>query len=80
MQHRYMLTVWDLFTTKESDVCGAEAVIAITDGDQEIDRVMISGKCESLSGYSRGYTGKSGLTARMVSGPGRIGFRQVADL
>jgi len=78
MQQRYVLTIWDLFTMSGSDVCGGEAVIAIMDGDQEVGRMTLSGKCQSPSGYRRSYTGKSGLTARMVSGPGSIEFIQVA--
>lgn len=69
MQQRYMLTIWDLFTMSGSDVSGGEAVIAIMDGDQEIDRITISGKCQSQNGYRRSYTGKPGLTARLISGP-----------
>ncbi|PZW77324.1 hypothetical protein DFS21_10983 [Pseudomonas sp. 2848] len=61
MQQHYVLTIWDLFTMSGSDVCGGEAVIAIMDGDQEVDRVTISGKCQSPSGYRRSYTGKPGL-------------------
>lgn len=78
MQQRYVLTIWGLFKMNGSDVCGGEAVIAIMDGDREVDRVTVSGRCESPSGYTRSYTGKPGLTARMVSGPGSIEFIQVA--
>lgn len=74
MQQRYMLTIWDLFTMNGSDVCGTEAVIAIMDGDQEVDRMTLSGKCQSPNCYSRSYTGKPGLTARLVSGAGSISF------
>lgn len=73
---RYMLTIWDLFTMKGSDVCGGETVIAIMDGDREVDRMTLSGKCQSPNGYRRRYTGKPGLTARILSGPGRIQFSQ----
>lgn len=76
MQQRYVLTIWDLFTMNGSDVCGGEAVIAIMDGDREVDRVTVSGKCQNPNGYRRSYTGKPGLTARIVSGPGRIQFSQ----
>lgn len=76
MQQRYVLTIWDLFMINGSDVCGAEAVIAIMDGDQEVDRMTLSGKCQSQDGYRRSYTGKPSLAARIVSGPGRIQFSQ----
>lgn len=80
MQQLYVLTIWGLFTMNGSDVCGGEPVIAIMDGDQEIDRITVSGKCESPSGYSRNYTGKPGLAARLVSGPGRIELHPFAEL
>ncbi|MBK3437500.1 hypothetical protein [Pseudomonas sp. MF7448] len=71
---RYMLTIHDLFTIAGGGICGAEAEVAILDGDVEIDRVKFSGKCQSKDGYSRAYIGKPGLTAGLVSGPGRIRF------
>ena len=71
---RYMLTIHDLFTIIDGDLCGAETEVAILDGGVEIDRVKFSGKCQSKGGYSRSYLGKSGLEAAPVSGPGRIDF------
>lgn len=73
---RYMLTIHDLFTITGGGICGAEAEVAIFDGGVEIDRVKFSGKCQSKGGYSRSYCGKSGLTAKHVSGPGRIRFQE----
>lgn len=74
MQQRYMLAIWDLFTMNGSGVCGGEAVIAVMDGDQEVDRVTVSGKCQGQNGYLRSYTGKPGLTARLMSGPKALSF------
>lgn len=74
MQQSYVLTIWDLFKVRGSGVCGGEAVIAIMDGDQEVDRVTVSGKCQSPNGYRRSYTGKPGLTARLISGPKALSF------
>lgn len=74
MQQSYVLTIWDLVTMNGSDVCGGEAVIAIMDGDQEVERVTVSGKCQSPNGYRRSYMGKPGLTARLVLGVGAISF------
>lgn len=71
---RYMLTIHDLFTIAGGGIYGAEAEVAIFDGDVEIDRVKFSGKCQSKGGYSRSYHAKSGLRAVLVSGPGRIDF------
>lgn len=71
---RYTLTIHDLFTVTEGSICGAEAVVAILDDGVEIDRMKFSGKCQSKDGYSRAYTGLPGLTAELVSGPGRIHF------
>lgn len=71
---RYMLTIWGLFSKNGSDVCGAQAVIAIMDGEQEVDRFTISGKWQSPSGYRRSYTGKSGLTALLLSGPDGLSY------
>lgn len=74
MQQSYVLTIWDLFKVRGSGVCGGEAVIAIMDGDREVDRMTLSGKCQSPSGYRRSYTGKPGLTAQLVSGPDALSF------
>lgn len=74
MQQRYVLTIWDLFTMNGSDVCGGEAVIAIMDGDREVDRMKFSGKRQSKEGYSRAYSGKPGLTAHLSSGPEGMSF------
>ncbi|MFF7108918.1 hypothetical protein [Pseudomonas sichuanensis] len=74
MQQSYVLTIWNLFTMSGSDVCGAQAVIAIMDGDAEVDRLIIAGKVKNPGDYRRAYTGKSGLTAQVVSGPGELGF------
>jgi len=74
MQQRYMLTIWGLFSKCGNDVCGAQAVIAIMDGEQEVDRFTISGKWQSPSGYRRSYTGKSGLTALLLSGPDGLSY------
>ncbi|WP_016970598.1 hypothetical protein [Pseudomonas tolaasii] len=71
---RYMLTIHDLFTVTEDGICGAEAEVAILDGGAEVDRMKFSGKCQSKDGYRRAYTGMAGLTAELVSGPGRIHF------
>lgn len=72
---RYILTIHDLFTMINGRICGAEARVAILDGDVEIDRLLFSGKCQSKHGYRRSYIGKPGLKARLVSGPGRICFQ-----
>lgn len=72
---RYKLTINDLFTATEGGICGAEAEVAILDGGVEIDCIKFSGKCQSKDGYSRSYCGKPGLTAELVSGPGRIQFQ-----
>ena len=74
---RYKLTIHDLFTATEGGICGAEAEVAILDGGVEVDRVKFSGKCQSKGGYGRSYYGKTGLSANIVSGPGRIDFEVV---
>ncbi|NWA68022.1 hypothetical protein [Pseudomonas reactans] len=71
---RYTLTILDLFSVAEGAIYGAEAEVAILDGDIEIDRMKFSGKCQSKGGYSRSYYGKPGLAATKVAGPGRISF------
>ncbi|KAA0983319.1 hypothetical protein [Pseudomonas sp. ANT_J28] len=73
---RYVLTIHDLFTITDGGICGAEAEVAILDGDVEIDRVKFTGKCQSKDGYRRAYTGRPGLAAKLVSGPGRIRFAE----
>ena len=73
----YMLTINDLFTTPDGVLCGAEAQVAILDGDVEIDRLTFSGKVgPGGPGYSRIYNGKPGLKAELVSGPGKITFAE----
>ncbi|EIM14028.1 hypothetical protein [Pseudomonas chlororaphis] len=72
---RYMLTIHDLFTIHGGILCGADAEVEILDDGIEIDRMKFSGMCRSVEGYSRSYAGKPGLTATLVSGPGRIRFR-----
>lgn len=72
---RYVLTIHDLFTIADGGICGAEAEVVILDAGVEIDRVKFSGKCQSKDGYRRSYTGKPGLTAKHVTGPGRIRFQ-----
>jgi hypothetical protein len=69
-----MLTIHDLFTNAGGVVYGAEAEVAILDDRGEVDRVKFSGKFQSKGGYRRAYIGKPGLTAELVSGPGRIHF------
>ncbi|MBD8258263.1 hypothetical protein IFT96_23105 [Pseudomonas fluorescens] len=69
---RYILTIHDLFTLTDGGICGAESEVAILNGGVEVDRVILSGKCQSKGGFSRSYYGKPGLTAELVSGPGRI--------
>ena len=69
---RYSLTIYELFTISGGTMCGAEAEVTFLDAG--IDRVELSGKCQSKHGYPRVYAGKSKLTAKLVSGPGRIQF------
>ncbi|MHC8299622.1 hypothetical protein [Pseudomonas sp. ZS1P83] len=80
---RYVLTINDLFTKPGGVLCGVETEVAILDGDVEIDRLQYSGKVgPGGDGYRRSYTGKTGLSAKIVSGPGSINFQavEVADL
>ena len=72
---RYILTIHDLFTMPSGVLCGAEAEVAILDGETEIDRLKLAGKVgPNGAGYRRIYTGKPGLTAELVSGPGEVQF------
>jgi hypothetical protein len=75
ISQRYILTIYDLFTITDGVISGAESEVAILDGCIEIDRMKFSGKCQSKDGYRRSYTGKLGLTAQHVTGPGRIRFQ-----
>jgi len=77
MQQHYMLTIRKLFSMSGSGVYGAEALIAIMDGEREVDRFTVSGKCQNPNGYRRSYTGKPGLHVQHISGPGRITFEPV---
>ncbi|WP_226456097.1 hypothetical protein [Pseudomonas sp. AF03-9] len=71
---RYILTIWDLFTTQGGALCGASSEVAILDGGMEIDRMTFTGKYQGDDGYRRTYIGKPGLAAELASGPGRIQF------
>ena len=73
----YMLTIHDLFAVSDGALSGADADVAILDAGVEIDRVLFSGMCSSAEGYCRRYAGRPGLTAELVSGPGRISFEAV---
>jgi len=75
---RYKLIIRDLFTTSNGAFYGAEAVVAILDGEAEIDRLSFKGKVgPGGAGYARTYTAKSGLKAKIVSGPGLISMESV---
>lgn len=75
---RYMLTIHDLFAITKGGICGAEAEVAILDGEAEIDRLSFKGKVgPGGDGNVRTYTAKPGLKARIVSGPGSINMESV---
>ncbi|MDD1130493.1 hypothetical protein [Pseudomonas shahriarae] len=70
---RYTLNIRDLFTYSNEGLCGAEAVVAILDGNTEVDRLSFKGKVgPGGDGYYRSYTAKPGLKAKKVSGPGAV--------
>ncbi|WP_421551731.1 hypothetical protein [Pseudomonas yamanorum] len=71
---RYILTIWDLFNVRDGAICGADSEVAILGDGLEIDRMKFTGKYQGEDGYRRAYTGLPGLTAELVSGPGRIHF------
>lgn len=74
---RYVLTINDLFAMSGGVICGADAEVAILDGDIEIDRMTFSGKVGPTGpGYRRIYNGKRGLIAKLVVGPCRIQFAE----
>lgn len=78
MQQGCMLTICDLFTMHDGVQCGGKAVVSIMDDGEEIDRLHFEGKV-GPSGYQRWYTGKPGLKAKIVSGPGVIQMRVEND-
>ncbi len=70
---RYILNIRDLFMRSSEGLCGAEIVVAILDGDTEIDRLSFKGKVgPGGDGCDRSYTAKPGLKAKKISGPGCI--------
>ncbi|MCF5714302.1 hypothetical protein I9H06_16310 [Pseudomonas tremae] len=73
-QQKYFLTIWDLFTVQDGQLCGAEAEVSILDNGVEIDQMRFTGMHRTHEGYRRAYIGKPGLTARLSCGPGRIAF------
>lgn len=78
MQQSYVLTIRDLFTVHDGVQCGGKAVVSIMDDGEEIDRLCFEGKV-GPDGYQRRYTGKPGLKAKLVSGPGVIQMRVEND-
>lgn len=70
----YSITIHDLYRVEHGQTCGDEAIVAIKDGDREIHREYFTGKCQAFSGYIRRYTGKSGLSAVLLSGNCRMKF------
>lgn len=69
----YMLTIKNMFAMSGEAISGANAEIAIMDGDNEIERLTFSGKVgPGGEGYRRSYIGKPGLNAKVASGPGSI--------
>ncbi|GLO52472.1 hypothetical protein PPUN110474_38730 [Pseudomonas putida] len=73
MQQSYVITIRDLFTVHNDVQCGGRAVVSIMDGGKEIDQLLFEGKV-GPEGYQRRYSGKPGLKANIVSGPGSISF------
>ncbi|NIF28328.1 hypothetical protein F3J44_18330 [Pantoea sp. Tr-811] len=77
MQQNYILTIRDLYSKINGELCGAEAEVAILENDVEIDRVKLSGRVgPGGNGYQRNYSGKPGLTAGLVAGVGQLTFAE----
>lgn len=70
---RYFLTIRNLFSMSRGALCGAKTEVAILDNGKEIDQLTFEGKVgPGGEGYSRSYSAKPGLKAKIVSGPGSI--------
>lgn len=78
MQQSYVLTIRDLFTVHNGVMCGGKAVVSIMDDGEQIDLVHFEGRV-GPDGFKRRYTGKPGLKAKIVSGPGVIQMRVEND-
>jgi len=76
----YILTIKDMFAVSGGAICGADATIAIMDGEREIDSLTFSGKVgPGGQGARLTYNGKPGLTAKVTSGPGSITMASVLN-
>jgi hypothetical protein len=76
---KYTLNIRNLFGTSSSVVCGVEVVVALLDGDTEIDRLNFKGKVgPGGDGFSLSYTGKPGLRAEIISDPGSVTLTNLA--
>ncbi|UDI95305.1 hypothetical protein [Pseudomonas sp. IAC-BECa141] len=75
---KYMLNIRNLFGTSSGVVCGVEVVVALLDGGTEIDRLNFKGKVGPGGGFSLSYTGKPGLSAEIISGPGSVMLTNLA--
>lgn len=78
MQRSYVLIIRDLFAVRDGVMCGGLAFVSIVDDGEEIDRLHFEEKV-CPDGYQRRYTGKPGLKAKIVSGPGVIQMRVEND-
>lgn len=77
ISQRYMLTIYDLFTMTDGVLHGANAEVAVLNGEVEIDRMKFSGKVgPDGPGFRRSYAGKPGLSGKLVSGQCQISFKE----
>lgn len=69
MQQVYILQVRDLGSMSKGEQYGAETYVAILEDGAEVGREVFRGKCKQ---HQRRYTGRPGLSAVIITGPGSI--------
>lgn len=77
---RHRLSIFDLFTVQDGSVCAGETNVLLLDQGEEVDTVVFSGKVgPGPYGYHRSVYGPPGMSAEIVSGPGRIELQRMDE-
>lgn len=74
----HRLSIFDLFTVQGGEFCGGETNVLLLDKGEEVETIVFSGKVgPGPYGYHRSVYGPQGMTAEIISGPGRIELQRM---
>lgn len=77
---RHRLSIFDLFTVQDGELCRGETNVLLLDKGEEVETIVFSGKVgPGPYGYYRSVYGPQGMTADILSGPGRIELHQLDE-